>query len=183
MRRLRTCGTRQSRSFENIRDAEFSCSSFNNVTTPSSRLAADDTSPTPDQANPPLQNGAAVASNRHMVQKASAWGRKSISCDQTERCCVCRARPMAQQPKARAAPEDGTPGGGGAPVGGAMPAANAADRSCHNLGAAPPVASRPQCRESVSRSRQGSAPRELLRGAARPAAKASSLDRRRCRRL
>jgi hypothetical protein len=36
----------------------------------------------------------------------------------------------------------GTPGGGGAPIGGAMPAANAADRSCHNLGAAPPVASR-----------------------------------------
>src|SRR6202035_4892431 len=35
VRRLRTCGTRQSRSFENIRDAEFSCSSFNNVTTPS----------------------------------------------------------------------------------------------------------------------------------------------------
>src|SRR5580693_5929777 len=34
-RRLRTCGARQSRSFENIRDAEFSCSSFNDVTTPS----------------------------------------------------------------------------------------------------------------------------------------------------
>src|SRR3984893_17196497 len=34
VRRLCTCGTRQSRSFENIRDAEFSCSSFNNVTTP-----------------------------------------------------------------------------------------------------------------------------------------------------
>src|ERR1700738_2651746 len=29
----RTCGARQSRSFENIRDAEFSCSSFNDVTT------------------------------------------------------------------------------------------------------------------------------------------------------
>src|ERR1700738_4864733 len=32
-RRLGTCGARQSRSFENIRDAEFSCSSFNDVTT------------------------------------------------------------------------------------------------------------------------------------------------------
>ena len=36
-RRLRTYGTRQSQSFENIRDAEFSCSSFNDVTTPFSR--------------------------------------------------------------------------------------------------------------------------------------------------
>src|SRR5580704_13496553 len=33
-RRLRTCGARQSRSFENIQGAEFSCSSFNDVTTP-----------------------------------------------------------------------------------------------------------------------------------------------------
>ena len=34
VRRLWKCGARQSRSFENIRDAEFSCSSFNDVTTP-----------------------------------------------------------------------------------------------------------------------------------------------------
>src|SRR3984893_17589696 len=39
VRRLRTCGTRQSRSFENIRDAEFSCSSFNNVTTPANEIS------------------------------------------------------------------------------------------------------------------------------------------------
>src|ERR1700731_3607898 len=36
--RLRTCGARQSRSFENIRDA---CSSFNDVTTPNQALYAE----------------------------------------------------------------------------------------------------------------------------------------------
>src|SRR6202043_1102873 len=61
-----------------------------------------------------------------------------------------------------------------------MPAANAADRSSRNLGAARPVASRPRCPETVSRSHQGPTPMVLPRGAARPAAKASSLDRRRC---
>jgi hypothetical protein len=56
-----------------------------------------------------------------------------------------------------------------------MPVTNAADRSSRNLGAARPVASRPRCRESVSRSHQSPDPMELLRGAARPAARAARI--------
>src|ERR1700730_15240172 len=50
----------------------------------------------------------------------------------------------------------------------AMHAANAADRSSRNLGAARPVASRPRCRESVSRSRQAQRQRSCFGAPRRP---------------